>query len=87
MLQLAAVRISSAAFQSRQRPLFLLQSTQKLLTATAILRLAETGRLRLDDPGQAYCPAFGARPAAVAVRRAVDRPQGVPARAGRPSSR
>jgi CubicO group peptidase (beta-lactamase class C family) len=86
MLQLAAVRISSAAFQSRQRPLFLLQSTQKLLTATAILRLAETGRLRLDDPGQAYCPAFGARPAA-AVRRAVDRPQGVPARAGRPSSR
>lgn len=39
--------------------LFGLQSTQKLLTATAVLRLAETGKLNLTDPVQEYCPAFG----------------------------
>jgi CubicO group peptidase (beta-lactamase class C family) len=57
--------------------LFRLQSTQKLLTATAILRLAETGRLRLDAPVQAYCPAFGARPAEVTVRQLLSHQGGV----------
>jgi CubicO group peptidase (beta-lactamase class C family) len=47
--------------------LFRLQSTQKLLTATAVLRLAELGRLRLDDPVQRYCAAFGVRPWPVTV--------------------
>ena len=47
--------------------LFRLQSTQKLLTATAVLRLAELGRLRLDDPVQHDCPAFGVRPWPVTV--------------------
>jgi CubicO group peptidase (beta-lactamase class C family) len=47
--------------------LFRLQSTQKLLTATAVLRLAEQGRLRLDDPVQRHCPAFGVRPWPVTV--------------------
>jgi CubicO group peptidase (beta-lactamase class C family) len=47
--------------------LFRLQSTQKLLTATAVLRLAELGRLRLDDPVQRHCPAFGVRPWPVTV--------------------
>jgi CubicO group peptidase (beta-lactamase class C family) len=56
---------------------FRLQSTQKLLTATAILRLAETGRLRLDAPVQAYCPAFGARPAEVTVRQLLSHQGGV----------
>jgi CubicO group peptidase (beta-lactamase class C family) len=39
--------------------LFGLQSTQKLLTAAAVLRLAQAGRVSLADPVQAYCPAFG----------------------------
>jgi CubicO group peptidase (beta-lactamase class C family) len=57
--------------------MFRLHSTQKLLTATTILRLAETGRLRLDDPVQAYCPAFGARPRAVTLRELLSHQGGV----------
>jgi len=38
--------------------LFRLQSTQKLLTATAVLRLAELERLRLDDPVQRHVVAI-----------------------------
>ncbi|MGH7514286.1 MAG: serine hydrolase domain-containing protein, partial [Gemmatimonadales bacterium] len=56
---------------------FRLQSTQKLLTATAILRLAETGKLRLDDPVQAYCPAFGARAGAPTLRELLSHQGGV----------
>lgn len=48
--------------------MFELQSTQKPLTATAVLRLAETGRLRLSDPVQAYCPEFGVRRWPVTLR-------------------
>jgi CubicO group peptidase (beta-lactamase class C family) len=48
--------------------LFRLQSTQKLLTATAVLRLAELGRLQLGDPIQHRCPAFGVTPWPVTVR-------------------
>jgi CubicO group peptidase (beta-lactamase class C family) len=48
--------------------LFRLQSTQKLLTATAVLRLAELGRLGLDDPVQRHCPAFGVTPWPVTLR-------------------
>src|SRR5215207_3289595 len=59
------------------RTLFRLQSTQKPLTAVAVLRLAETGRLRLDDPVQRYCPAFGARPSAVTLRQLLSHQAGV----------
>ena len=57
--------------------LFLIQSTQKLLTATAVLRLAETGKLHLDDPVQRYCPAFGARPWPVTLRHLLSHQGGV----------
>ena len=56
---------------------FRLQSTQKLLTATAVLRLAARGLLRLDDPVQAYCPAFGVRPWPVTVRQLLTHQGGV----------
>jgi serine beta-lactamase-like protein LACTB len=56
---------------------FRLQSTQKLLTAAAVLRLAELGRLRLDDPVQGYCPAFGARPWPVTPRQLLSHQGGV----------
>jgi CubicO group peptidase (beta-lactamase class C family) len=59
------------------KTLFRLQSTQKLLTAAAVLRLAELGRLRLDDPVQAYCPAFGARPWPVTLRQLLSHQGGV----------
>ena len=57
--------------------LFLIQSTQKLLTATAVLRLAELGRLRLDDPVQTWCPEFGTRPRAVTLRELLSHQGGI----------
>lgn len=48
--------------------LFGLQSTQKLLTATALLRLAQAGRVDLSDPVEAYCPSFGTRRWPVTLR-------------------
>jgi CubicO group peptidase (beta-lactamase class C family) len=57
--------------------LFRLQSTQKLLTATAVLRLAEGGRLRLDDPIQTYCPAFGSRSRPVTLRELLSHQGGI----------
>ena len=57
--------------------LFRLQSTQKLLTAATVLRLAEAGRLGLDDPVQSYCPAFGVRPWPVTPRQLLSHQAGV----------
>jgi CubicO group peptidase (beta-lactamase class C family) len=57
--------------------LFRLQSTQKLLTATAVLRLAELGRLGLDDPVQRHCPAFGVTPSPVTLRDLLSHQGGV----------
>jgi serine beta-lactamase-like protein LACTB, mitochondrial len=56
---------------------FRLQSTQKLLTAAAVLGLAEAGRLRLDDPVQAYCPAFGVRGWPVTLRELLSHQGGI----------
>ena len=58
---------SSTTCRSPPPPSSACDSTQKLLTATAVLRLAELGRLRLDDPVQHDCPAFGVRPWPVTV--------------------
>jgi CubicO group peptidase (beta-lactamase class C family) len=57
--------------------LFLLQSTQKILTATAVLRLAQLGKLMLDDPVQRYCPAFGVRPWPVTLRQLLSHQGGI----------
>ena len=57
--------------------LFRLQSTQKLLTATAVLRLAEAGRLGLNDPVQRHCPAFGIRRRPVTVRQVLAHQGGI----------
>ena len=57
--------------------LFRLQSAQKLLTATAVLRLVEQGRLGLDDPVVRHCPAFGVRPWPVTVRQLLTHQAGV----------
>ena len=57
--------------------LFRLQSTQKLLTATAILRLVEQGRLGLDDPVVRHCPSFGVRRWPVTVRQLLTHQGGV----------
>ncbi len=57
--------------------LFRIQSTQKLLTATTVLRLAELGKLRLSDPVQRYCPAFGVRPWPVTLRDLLGHQSGV----------
>jgi serine beta-lactamase-like protein LACTB, mitochondrial len=56
-----------SGFAATPATLFRLQSTQKPLTATAVLRLAELGKLRLSDPVRRYCPDFGGRPQAVTV--------------------
>ncbi|MFL5472477.1 MAG: serine hydrolase domain-containing protein [Gemmatimonadales bacterium] len=57
--------------------LFLIQSTQKLLTATAVLRLAEAGKLSLDDTVQTHCPAFGVRRWAVTLRQLLSHQGGI----------
>jgi CubicO group peptidase (beta-lactamase class C family) len=57
--------------------LFRLQSGQKLLTATAVMRLAEQGVLRLDDPVQRHCPAFGIRPWPVTIRQLLSHQGGI----------
>ncbi|HVS64666.1 MAG TPA: serine hydrolase domain-containing protein [Thermoanaerobaculia bacterium] len=43
-------------------------SVAKPITATAILRLAEQGRLDLDRPIETYCPAFPSKPGTVTAR-------------------
>jgi CubicO group peptidase (beta-lactamase class C family) len=47
---------------------FGVQSTQKLLTAAAMLRLVQAGRLGLDDLVQRHCPAYGTRRWPVTLR-------------------
>jgi CubicO group peptidase (beta-lactamase class C family) len=50
------------------RTLFPTASTLKLLTATAVLQLAERKSLALDDPIQRYCPRYPAKPLPVTIR-------------------
>jgi CubicO group peptidase (beta-lactamase class C family) len=57
--------------------LFGTHSTQKLLTATVVLRLTESGKLRLDDPVQAYCPEFGSRHWKVTARELLSHQAGL----------
>ena len=47
--------------------LFPTASTLKLLTATAVLQLAEQGKLALDQPIQTYCPAYPRKPWPVTI--------------------
>jgi serine beta-lactamase-like protein LACTB, mitochondrial len=47
--------------------LFPTASTLKLLTATAVLQLAEQGKLVLDQPIQTYCPAYPRKPWPVTI--------------------
>jgi len=49
------------------RTLFPTASTLKLLTATAVLQLAEQGKLSLDQPIQTYCPAYPRKPWPVTI--------------------
>jgi len=56
---------------------FRIQSVQKLLTAVAVLRLAELSRLRLDDALPVHCPAFGARPWPVTLRQLLSHQGGI----------
>jgi serine beta-lactamase-like protein LACTB, mitochondrial len=57
--------------------LFLIQSTQKLLTATAVLRLAEAGSLSLDESVQTHCPAFGVGRWRVTLRQLLSHQGGI----------
>lgn len=60
--------------------LFRIASHSKTFTATAILQLAEQGRLRLDDPAAQYLPALrdaGSRIADATVRELLEHSAGV----------
>jgi serine beta-lactamase-like protein LACTB len=48
--------------------LFRLASISKPITATAVLQLAERGKLDLDAPVQKYCPAFPQKEAPITTR-------------------
>lgn len=57
--------VTGYADAEKARPLtydntFFLYSTSKLITCTAILQLAESGKLNIDDPVRAYLPEYGA---------------------------
>jgi CubicO group peptidase (beta-lactamase class C family) len=52
-------------------------SVAKTLTATAVMRLAEEGKLDLDAPVQRYCPAFPAKPFPVTARQLLSHVAGV----------
>lgn len=56
---------------------FRIQSVQKLLTAVAVLRLAELSRLSLDDALPVHCPAFGARRWPVTLRQLLSHQGGI----------
>jgi serine beta-lactamase-like protein LACTB, mitochondrial len=52
-------------------------SIAKTLTATAVMKLAEQGKLDLDAPIQRYCPAYPAKPWPVTARQLLTHTAGV----------
>jgi CubicO group peptidase (beta-lactamase class C family) len=50
-------------------PLFQIGSTTKTYTATAIMALAEAGKVGLDEPVRAYVPEFRLRDEAATTKR------------------
>ncbi|HHX42675.1 MAG TPA: beta-lactamase family protein [Chloroflexi bacterium] len=59
--------------------LFLVASITKPVTATAVMRLVEQGRIRLDDPVAEYVPAFGTQgKERVRVRHLLTHTSGLP---------
>src|SRR5262249_41691359 len=52
-------------------------SVAKPITATAVMQLAEAGRLDLDAPIQTYCPAFPQKPWPVTARQLLGHLAGV----------
>lgn len=57
--------------------LYRLASVSKPLTATAAMRLVESGRLDLDAPVQKYCPAFPAKDSPVTTREVLEHLGGI----------
>jgi CubicO group peptidase (beta-lactamase class C family) len=52
-------------------------SIAKPMTATAVMQLAEAGRLDLDAPIQRYCPAFPEKPWAITARLLLSHQSGI----------
>jgi CubicO group peptidase (beta-lactamase class C family) len=61
VLSIEAVGFADLASRRPMRPntLFWVASQTKSLTATALMMLVDEGKLRLDDPVEAYLPEFG----------------------------
>src|SRR5947209_931391 len=59
------------------RHIFRIASHSKTFTATAIMQLAEQGRLRLDDPLGAHIPWLRGGPAAVTIRQVLNHSAGI----------
>jgi serine beta-lactamase-like protein LACTB len=54
---------------AKSSTVYRLGSMSKTITATAVMQLAERGKLDLDAPVQKYCPAFPAKPWTVTARQ------------------
>lgn len=65
---------------------FRLASVTKVFTTTAVLRLAEDGRLGLDDPVSKRLPEFTAAAPSLTVRHLLSHTSGVPEYLDRPNS-
>jgi CubicO group peptidase (beta-lactamase class C family) len=65
---------------------FVIGSLSKGLTALAVLRLVDAGRIALDEPAVRYVPTFrtadAQASAAITVRQLLNQTSGLPASAG-----
>ncbi|MEO3402871.1 serine hydrolase [Mucilaginibacter sp. CAU 1740] len=64
------------AIPNREETLFCLASVSKTITATAVLQLVESGKLRLDDPFAKYFPEFPYP--AITIRQLLSHTSGLP---------
>lgn len=60
-----------------ERTVYRLASISKTITATAVMQLAERGKLDLDAPIQRYCPAFPEKPWPITARQLLAHVSGI----------